>query len=321
MDPAEPARTPEPQSSQAPNSNWSIFRRLAARLPGDLGRCLPTMVVYEICFRTIATVIGAPILAWVVRMLVARSGSAAVSNSAIGGFLITPSGLAAAFVLAMGYLVGQLVLMAGLVAIAALSLSGRPMSVGHAIFMALRSSLNMFRVGIMQLMGLAWLFAPFLGLAAVTYGFLLSGHDINYYLAERPPAFLTAVAIGAVLAVALCLVGRGCIHPRSVRGADPVVRGWANSRCISVEPGTDERVYVDLRGACALLARARGSLGPARGSFVHMDRGSRGRDGRCAGAASGGARRRAFARAGLAAGRDRVYPGRGGEHSDGAVLQ
>ena len=38
MDPAEPARTPEHQSSQAPNSNWSIFRHVAARLPGDFWR-------------------------------------------------------------------------------------------------------------------------------------------------------------------------------------------------------------------------------------------------------------------------------------------
>ncbi len=203
MDPAEPSGRSVPQSAQPPSSFSSIFGRLAVRLPGDLGRCLPTMVVYEICFRTIATLIGAPIMAWVIGMLVARSGSAAVSNSAIGGFLMTPSGLAAAFVLAMGYLVGQLLLIAGLMAIAALALSGRPMSVGQAMGVAVRSSLNMFRVGIMQLMGLAWLFAPFLGLAALTYGLLLSGRDINYYLAEKPPAFLAAVAIGAVLAGAL----------------------------------------------------------------------------------------------------------------------
>ena len=196
----EPTASAEPSSSPARGSPTGIFDRLAARLPGDLRRCLPTMIVYEICFRIIATVLGAPILAWVVGVLVARSGSAAVSNTAIGRFLLTPSGLAAAFVLAMGYLVGQLVLMAGLMAIAALALSGRPLSVGHAMGVALRSSLSLSRVGIMRLMGFAWVFAPFLGLAGLTYGLLLSGHDINYYLAEKPPAFLAAVAIGAVLA-------------------------------------------------------------------------------------------------------------------------
>lgn len=203
MDPVEPTRSLEPRSAPPAASPASILRHMAARLPGELRRCLPTMIVYEICFRTIATALGAPILAWLVGMLVARSGSAAVSNAAIARFLLTPSGLAAVLVLAMGYLVGQLVLMAGLMAIAALALSGRPISVGHAMRVALRSSLSLFRVGIMQLMGFAWLFAPFLGLAALTYGLLLSGHDINYYLAEKPPAFLVAVAIGVVLAAAL----------------------------------------------------------------------------------------------------------------------
>jgi glycerophosphoryl diester phosphodiesterase len=206
MNPVEPTSDPERGSALAPRSLAplaSIIRHVSAGLPGELRRCLPTMIVYEICFRTIAAALGAPILAWVVGMLVARSGSAAVSNTAIAGFLLTPSGLGVALVLAMGYLVGQLVLMAGLMAIAALALSGRPMSVGHAMGVALRSSLSLFRVGIAQLMGFAWLFAPFLGLAGLTYALLLSGHDINYYLAEKPPAFLAAVAIGVVLAAAL----------------------------------------------------------------------------------------------------------------------
>ncbi len=139
MNGGEPAASARPPSALAGGSPGGIFRRLGTRLPGDLRRCLPTMIVYEICFRTIATVLGAPIMAWVVGMLVARSGSAAVSNTAIGRFLLTPSGLAAAFLLAMGYLVGQLVLMAGLMAIAALALSGRPLSVGHAMGVALRA--------------------------------------------------------------------------------------------------------------------------------------------------------------------------------------
>src|SRR5277367_3270349 len=114
MHPGEPTLSPDSRSALAPSSSTSILRRVAARLPGDLLRCLPAMIVYEICFRTIATLLGAPILAWIVGMLVARSGRAAVSNTAIAGFLLTPSGLGAALVLAMGYLVGQLVLMAGL---------------------------------------------------------------------------------------------------------------------------------------------------------------------------------------------------------------
>ena len=53
------------------------------------------------------------------------------------------------------------------------------------------------------LTALALIFAPFLGLAGLTYGLLLTGHDINYFLAERPPAFLAAAVIGVVLGLGL----------------------------------------------------------------------------------------------------------------------
>jgi hypothetical protein len=100
---------------------------------------------------------------------------------------------------ALGYLLGQLLLSAGLMALAALALAGRRVTLGPALGMATRSSLRLLRFGAKQLVALAVIFAPFLGLAGLTYGLLLTGHDINYYLAEEPPALLAAVAIGVVL--------------------------------------------------------------------------------------------------------------------------
>jgi glycerophosphoryl diester phosphodiesterase len=161
------------------------------------------MILYEICFRVLLTVLAAPLVGWLVAMLVARSGSAAVSNTAIASFLLTPAGLAAALLFAVGYLLGQLLLIAGLMAIAAMALRRKPMRIDRAMAVALRSSLRLLRVGVMQLVGIACVFAPFLGLAALTYHVLLTGHDINYYLTEKPPAFLAALAIGIILGVVL----------------------------------------------------------------------------------------------------------------------
>jgi len=161
------------------------------------------MILYEICFRVLLTVLTAPLVAWLIAMLISRSGSAAVSNTAIVGFVLTPAGLAASLVIAMSYLLGQLLLIAGLMSIAATALRERPMRIDRAMGIALRSSLRLLRVGIVQLLGIACVFAPFLGLAGLTYAVLLSGHDINYYLTEKPPAFLAAVSIGIVLGVVL----------------------------------------------------------------------------------------------------------------------
>ena len=170
---------------------------------GAACRGVPTMIAYEAVFRALILTLGVPVAAWAVGALVARSGSAAVSNTAIAQFLLTPAGLALALLWALGYLLGQFLLYAGLMALAALALAGRRVTLGHALGTATRSSLRLLRFGARQLAALAVIFAPFLGLAGLTYGLLLTGHDINYYLAEKPPAFLAAVAIGVVLGVAL----------------------------------------------------------------------------------------------------------------------
>jgi hypothetical protein len=98
---------------------------------------------------------------------VARSGSAALSNTAIARFLLTPAGLAVALLWVLGYLFGQLLLSAGLMALAALALAERRVTVAHSLGTATRSSLRLLRFGARQLAALALIFAPFLGLAAV----------------------------------------------------------------------------------------------------------------------------------------------------------
>ena len=41
--------------------------------------------------------------------------------------------------------------------------------------------------------------APFLVIAGIVYAWLLTEFDINFYLQEKPPAFIAAVAIGCAL--------------------------------------------------------------------------------------------------------------------------
>jgi glycerophosphoryl diester phosphodiesterase len=59
-------------------------------------------------------------------------------------------------------------------------------------------------VGLILLIG-----APFLLVIGAIYYFLLTNHDINYYLAEKPPEFWTAVGLAAVVvAILLFLILR-----------------------------------------------------------------------------------------------------------------
>jgi glycerophosphoryl diester phosphodiesterase len=179
---------------------------LVQRVSGDLRRAWLALLLYEIAFHTLAIVLAAPLVAWTVSALVTMSGSAAVSNTAIARFLLTPAGLAATVVLASGTLLGELLFSAGLMTIGAMALAGKPVSASQAIATAARSSLRLLGFGVVSLVKVAIVFAPFLGMAALTYWLLLTSHDINYYLAERPPAFVAAAAIGALLAAGLLAI-------------------------------------------------------------------------------------------------------------------
>ncbi len=64
-------------------------------------------------------------------------------------------------------------------------------------------SLKLVSFGIYSLATLAFLCAPFVVLGGLAYLALLSRHDINFYLSNRPPSFYAAGAIGGVLLAGL----------------------------------------------------------------------------------------------------------------------
>src|SRR5262249_8327414 len=64
---------------------------------------------------------------------------------------------------------------------------------------------RLLRVAARILLAVLALAAPLLAIAGVFAKSLLSKHDINYYLAERPPEFLAAAAV--ILVIALPTLG------------------------------------------------------------------------------------------------------------------
>ncbi|MFO0957114.1 MAG: glycerophosphodiester phosphodiesterase family protein [Isosphaeraceae bacterium] len=186
-------------------SNLSPIRELGRRLPGDLRRSFLPMLSCEVAYRTITVMLVSPLVGWLTTRLVRNSGAAAVSNTDIAWFLLSPPGLCGALLLLLGYLVGQFFLGSALMGVAALGLAGRRRSLRLALAVGVGAGLRLFRLGALRILWFAWVFAPFLGLAALTYGLLLGGRDINYYLAERPPSFTIALVIGGLLAIGATL--------------------------------------------------------------------------------------------------------------------
>jgi glycerophosphoryl diester phosphodiesterase len=165
-----------------------------------LGGALRNGLIYDLLYKAIAVVVLAPLGAWALEHLIRTSGAVSVANEAIAAFLISPAGLAFVLLAAALALTSFYAELAGLIHIAAGAGRGRTVRWRDALATALGAlprllHLALWQVGIL----LAWLL-PLAALAGLVYAGLLGEHDINWYLAKRPPAFLVAVGIGAGLA-------------------------------------------------------------------------------------------------------------------------
>ena len=159
----------------------------------------------DMLVKAVAFVLLAPLAAGLLQLSLWAAGSGTLADADILVFVLRPLGwlvLVGAGAVSLGIVaVEQATLLVVLMAPEPSSLS-----LGTAFGLAAARS--------RQILGLtAWLvglasvvIAPFAGVAAVIALWLLGDYDINYYLAEQPPAFQAALACGAVLAAGLTLV-------------------------------------------------------------------------------------------------------------------
>lgn len=183
-------------------SEYQSFWRGA--LP-PLVRHLAPMLAFGLLVATFNQIVYAPLLSGVLNGLVALSGHPVVANIGLLGFLMSPVGIGTIVILCVLSIALTLIQQAGIVCI-----SVRALHNDHTTFSgALRvvgSRLGALWTASLVMAGLTLLIAlPVAALAGLTYWLLLSGADINYFLATRPPRFIAAVSIGVVLV----LIGGG----------------------------------------------------------------------------------------------------------------
>ncbi len=173
----------------------------------DFLRARRGLLIYEVLFKLVEAWLLAPMVALVLAAVLSRAGHIAVSNRDILNFLLTPSGLLYAALLSTLAVALVLFELAGIMVLVAWTGAGARPPVKQ---MLLAVPLMMFRVarlGALQAVLLALAFAPFVLLAVLTYGLLLSQHDIYFYWKERPPVFWLAAGIGAILLLAALATG------------------------------------------------------------------------------------------------------------------
>jgi len=164
------------------------------------------LVAYELLISLITTLLLGPLLLAISYKLLGlldngENELSILTNGDLAWFLLSPQGLLA-IVLVGTITVAVLFLeYAGLMLLAGAALRGVTLSIRSVAATILRATPALFAMAAIQTGVLIAAALPFLGLAALTYWLLLSGTDINFYLAQRPPKFWGAVAIGCGLAV------------------------------------------------------------------------------------------------------------------------
>ena len=154
-----------------------------------------------------------PVLTWLAHRLVLLSGEPTISNYAIARFLPTPEGLGCMSLLLVLMSATLFAEFAGQTLIAAQAIARRPAPLTATLAAVVQRALALVRLSARICMRLLLLALPFLAVALFVWTALLRSHDINYYLAERPPewrhALLSTGALSAVYALlALWQLGR-----------------------------------------------------------------------------------------------------------------
>lgn len=172
---------------------------------GDAKRSLSKFIGCEIFFLILGAAIFGPVVAWIVSQLIGLSGRGAISNVEIAQFLLSPLGcLTLISFVTLSWLILSLG-HAGLLMIQVGQLNVQPQSLPQTVMTVVKRAPRLTKLAFIYVVIFLAVAAPFLIVAGLTYQWLLSEFDINYYLAAKPPEFLLALLIGAILVIGLAV--------------------------------------------------------------------------------------------------------------------
>lgn len=174
-----------------------------------LGFLVPFTLIHVVVRLLVAAVI-VPLSGLLLALALAASGQSAVTDQDIARFLLTPAGAAGVLTL-VGLFIIAAVLDVSVMSDALRRGDRRPIpALLSGLWLVVRRFSRLFSFALRLVLRVLLLAAPFLLAGAAVAWLALGRYDINYYLTYRPPAFLAAAGIGALLLMALAgaLLGR-----------------------------------------------------------------------------------------------------------------
>lgn len=165
------------------------------------------LVQTDLVYKLISFALLTPATLLLLRWAMSRTGTLVVADTEIATFFLTTRQGILALLIVGAILVAITALeMTCLMATGLAAESGRRMTVKHALAFAASRAVPVLRLAANIVARLLVMLVPFAAAVGGVYFALLRDHDINFYLSQRPPEFLIAVAIAAVIVAALVVV-------------------------------------------------------------------------------------------------------------------
>ncbi len=176
---------------------------------GHFRRGWPQFFAADIATRVAATLLLTPLVAWIAREALGRAGGGALTDQDILWFVLSPLGIASVLLVAAGSLLAGLIGHAAIMTVSAGIQEERAVSWLAGMRHALRRLFGIFRLALLGMIRVLIDAAPWIVVAGAVYWFMLTDHDINFYLSEKPPRFwIAATLIGISLLGLVWFVGR-----------------------------------------------------------------------------------------------------------------
>jgi glycerophosphoryl diester phosphodiesterase len=172
----------------------------------------PYLIVH-LLFSLLGVALLTPLSGLLLQGLLALSGTAAVADQDIAWLLLSPLGMSGAVLLASVLMAIVGLELGALQCVSYCATREQPCSPAGAVSLSWSRAPAILRLTLgLTVRVLAWVL-PFAALIAGAAAVFLTEYDINYYLAERPPAFFYTLAIAIPLVLALTwLLGSRLLH-------------------------------------------------------------------------------------------------------------
>lgn len=159
------------------------------------------IVRFEVGWKLLSFLLLGPATVALFHASIALSGEPSITNTALARWALSPLGFATIVTYAVVTLTLHYLERAGAIVLLRSALAGAPVPAGRAIGLVLRRAAAFSGVALAQVGLVLAALVPFAAVLGVLWWALLSGADINYHLAEKPPEFVVAAAIGALVAL------------------------------------------------------------------------------------------------------------------------